>query len=67
MKEVVLTRQAVSTRIVELFDLLGCWEPIKLQLKLHLSKLNGKDLKEPLSPEEHVFLKRLLVELVDKI
>ena len=40
-------------------------EPIKLQLKLHLSRLNGRDWKEPLPPEEQVLWKNLLVEFVE--
>ena len=52
MKDVTLTRQAVTARIAELYDPAGLMEPLKLQLKLHLSKLNGKDWKTPLSPEE---------------
>ena len=41
MKDVVLTRQAVTTRIAEFYDPAGIMEPIKLQLKLLLAKLNG--------------------------
>ena len=55
MKDVVLTRQAVTARIAEFYDPAGLMEPLKLQLKLHLSKLNGKDWKTPLSPEEQIF------------
>ena len=36
-------------RIAELFDPVGLLEPIKLQLKLHLARLNGKAWKEALS------------------
>ena len=65
LKKVTLTRQAVMARIAELFDPVGLLEPIKLQLKLHLSRLNGKDWKETLSPEEQEFWCEKLVEFVD--
>ena len=41
MEDVILTRQAVTARIAEFYDPAGLMEPLKLQLKLHLSKLNG--------------------------
>ena len=50
MEDVTLTRQAVTARIAEFYDPAGLMEPLKLQLKLHLMKLNGKDWKTPLSP-----------------
>ena len=43
VKDVILTRQAMSARVAEFFDPAGLWEPVKLKLKLHLSKLNGRD------------------------
>ena len=52
-------------RIAELYDPTGIHEPIKLQQKLHLSKLNGRDWKEPLPPEEKVLWKTLLFEFVE--
>ena len=55
MKDVVLTRQAVTARIAEFYDPSGLMEPIKLQLKLLLTRLNGKDWKTPLTSEEQVF------------
>ena len=58
MKDMILTRQAITARIVDFYDPAGLMEPLKLQLKLHLSKLNGKDWKTPLSPEEQIFWKK---------
>ena len=54
MKDVVLTRQAVTA---EFYDPAGIMEPIKLQLKLLLARLNGKDWKTPITPEEQEFWK----------
>ena len=51
--------------MAEIFDPLGLLEPIKLQLKLHLAKLNGKAWKEILPPEEQEFWRKKLVELID--
>ena len=65
MKDVVLTRQAVTARIAEFYDPAGLMEPIKLQLKLLLARLNGKDWKTPLTSEEEVFWKKRFIEFVD--
>ena len=65
MKDVVLTRQAVTTRIAEFYDPAGIVEPIKLQLKLLLAKLNGKDWKTPLTSEEQAIWKKQFVEFVE--
>ena len=65
IRKVTLTRQAVVARIAELFDPVGLVEPVKLQLKLHLARLNGKTLKEALSPDEEEFWRNKLVDLID--
>ena len=48
-----------------MYDLTGVMEPLKLQQKLQLSKLNGRDWKTPLNPEEQVAWRALLVEFVE--
>ena len=58
---VTLTRQSVTVRIAEMYDPTGVMEPLKLQQKLQLSKLNGRDWKTPLNPEEQVACRALLV------
>ena len=65
MKDVVLTRQAVTARIAEFYDPAVIMKPIKLQLKLLLGKLNGKDWKTPLTSEEQAFWKIQFVEFVE--
>ena len=62
---VTLTRQSVAARIVELYDPIGVMEPLKLQLKLQLSKLNRRDWKIPLNPDEQAEWRTLLVQFVD--
>ena len=54
-KKVTLTRQTMVARIAKLFDPVGLLEPLKLQLKLHLSRLNSKPWKEPLTEDEERF------------
>lgn len=46
-----LTRRIVISKIAEFYDPLGIWEPLKLQLKLEASLLNGMGWDEIL-PEE---------------
>ena len=65
MTDLVLTRQDVTARIAEFYDPAGLMEPIKLQLKLHLARLNGKDWKTPLTPEEQTFWKAIFADFVD--
>ena len=60
MEDVTLTRQAVTARIAEFYDPAGLMEP----LKLLLSKLNGKDWKTKLSPEEQSFWKTKFADFV---
>ena len=48
-----------------MYDPVGIMERLKLQLKLQLSKLNGRDWKTPLYPEEQTEWRNLLVQLVD--
>ena len=62
---VLLTRQSVTARIAEMYHPVGIIKPLKLQLKLQLSKLNGRDWKIPLYPEEQTEWRNLLVQLVD--
>ena len=39
----VLTRRIIISKIAELYDPIGVWEPLKLQLKLDAAVLNGMD------------------------
>ena len=52
MKDLVITRRVVVSKVAELFDPVGLFEPIKVQLKLQLKKLNGRDWDKPLTDEE---------------
>ena len=65
IRKVTLSRQTVMARIAEPFDPVGILEPIKLQLKLYLARLNDKSWKGALSPDKEEFWGKKLVEFVD--
>ena len=44
-----ITRRLVVSKIAEIWDPIGIWEPYKLQLKLDNSYLNGNDWDTPLN------------------
>jgi len=60
-----ITRKVVTSKIAEIFDPLGLWEPYKLQLKIELSTLNGRDWDDPLSEEEFVHWKERFEEFLE--
>ena len=59
-----LTRKMVASKVAELYDPVGIWEPLKLQLKLGLSKLNSLDWDEVLSPPDQALWKDKFVTFV---
>ena len=59
-----LSRRVIVSKIAEFFDPIGLWEPLKLQLKLHSSRLNKLPWDQRLPPEEESFWKTKLVEFV---
>ena len=46
-----ITRRIVVSKIAEIYDPVGIWEPFKLQLKLDNSYLNGNEWDVPLNAE----------------
>jgi hypothetical protein len=60
-----LTRKMVASKVAELYDPVGIWEPLKLQLKLGLSKLNSLDWDEMLSSSDQLAWKDRLVKFVE--
>ena len=46
-----ISRRMVISKIAEIFDPLGLWEPYKLQLKLEAQSMNGIDWDVALDPE----------------
>ena len=65
MKDLVVTRQIVASKLAEFYDPLGLWEPYKLQLKLENSKLNGLSWKTPLDIDSQQHWKNRFLEFLD--
>ena len=47
----LVVRAGILSRVAELYDPCGWWEPIKVQMKLSLQHLNGLDWNAPVPPE----------------
>ena len=48
----LMTRAGILSRVAELYDPCGWWEPIKVQMKLSMQHLNGLEWTAPV-PAEH--------------
>ena len=64
LSSIPLTRRMVVSKYSELFDPVGIWEPIKLQLKLHASRLSELEWDDQLKCEDQEPWKQRLVEFV---
>ena len=64
LKDTVLTRRIIISQTACLFDPLGLWEPIKLQLKLHSARLNNVHWDKKIDEAEQLFWKTKLPEFV---
>jgi hypothetical protein len=65
MKDIPLTKKMCASKVAELWDPLGLWEPLKLQMKLQLSKLNGVRWDHVLPPQQQEMWKKSLLQVVD--
>ena len=65
LQPIQLSRRQVVSKIAELFDPVGLWEPIKLNLKLMATELNGFEWDSPLPEEMQEVWKNKLREFVD--
>ena len=65
MKDLVLTRKHCVSKVAEIYDPEGLWEPIKLEFKLELAKLNDVDWDQPIPDELQVTWKQRLLKLMD--
>ena len=65
MKDLVLTRKHCVSKVAEIYDPEGLWEPIKLEFKLELAKLNDVDWDQPIPDELQVIWKQRLLKLLD--
>ena len=59
-----LTRRLVISKISEIYDPLGLWEPLKLQLKLLSAGLGSRPWDEKLNQNEQEFWKNILRRFV---
>ena len=47
----LITRAGILSRVAELYDPCGWWEPIKVQMKLAMQSLNGLSWTDPVPPD----------------
>ena len=60
-----LTRRHVISKVSEFFDPVGLWELVKLQLKLHASKLSCISWDQILEDADQVFWKEELAKFAE--
>ena len=65
LKDLIVTRRIVVAKVSEFFDPLGCFEPIKLQLKLAMRPLVELDWEDPLPEEDQQAWKERFVDYID--
>ncbi|XP_023346520.1 uncharacterized protein LOC111715431 [Eurytemora carolleeae] len=64
LKDVKLTRRMILAKISEMFDPCGFWEPIKVQMKLELMKIQDLDWDVEIPEDQQVEWKEILREYV---
>ena len=64
LQKVSLTRRIVISKISEVYDPVGIWEPLKLQLKLLSAGIGSRPWDEKLKIDEQVFWKNILKRFV---
>ena len=47
----LITRAGILSRVAELYDPCGWWEPVKVQMKLAMQNLNGLSWTDPVPPD----------------
>ena len=65
LQPIQLSRRQVVLKIAAIFDPAGLWEPIKLNLKLMATELNGFEWDSPLPENFQIIWKDKLLEFVD--
>jgi len=53
LKDGLITRVKVLSRIAEFYDPVGWWEPLRLQMKIAFQEMNSLDWKDPVPDELH--------------
>ena len=59
-----ITRRMVVSKIAEIWEPAGFWEPYKLQLKLSAQTLNGVDWDTPLNEEQQTYWRKRFKEML---
>ena len=59
LSQVTLTKKSILSKIASIYDPIGFWEPLRLQLKLHFSRLNEKSWNETIGGEEEIIWKEI--------
>lgn len=65
LNSTAITRRMVMSKVAEVWDPCGIWEPFKLQLKLDNSKLNGIDWDMPLDKEVQALWKNRFMQFLE--
>ena len=65
MSSLDVTRRIVISKIAELWEPIGIWEPLKVQLKLSAQALNGLNWDIPLLPEIQEYWHGKFKEFID--
>ena len=64
LQKVKLTRRIIVSKVSEIYDPVGIWEPLKLQLKLLTADIGSRPWDEFLKPNEQSFWKEVLRRFV---
>jgi hypothetical protein len=46
-----MSKAGILSRVAEMYDPDGLWEPLKVQMKIAFTALNGKEWRDPVGPE----------------
>ena len=64
LSNTLITRRMVISKIAEIWDPIGLWEPYKFQLKLAAQSLNGMEWDTPLNNDHQLFWEARFQEFI---
>ena len=65
LNSVILTRRTILSKVAELYDPCGFWEPIKLQMRLAMLPLKGLDWDEQISSIQQATWTNIITSFID--
>ena len=65
LNSVILTRRTILSKVAELYDPCGFWEPIKLQMKLAMLPLKGLDWDEQIPSTQQATWTNIITSFVE--